>query len=140
MPLHLCDQQFVLCCYGSQPRSLLLSTSDNLFQADLRVSESVSISAHIEVCYDPQDTNSVGELVTLLSGHKVTCLSRDISHPFRVLVATEQALFLVDTRQPTHQLLAVQHQLSSPPVSLSCLQTHAGKSILKKPNGVCCVV
>ena len=32
------DQDFKLCCYGSQPRSLLLATPTNLFHLDIRVS------------------------------------------------------------------------------------------------------
>lgn len=71
-----------------------------------------------------------GELLPIFESPSITCLSRDVAHPFRVLVATDHTLFLLDVRQPDHALLAIQHQLTSPPFALSAIQAQQGNSIL----------
>ena len=135
--------RFILCCFGSQPRSLLLATMDKLYHLDIRVSMmwcclySLIVTLYHRLCL-LQNANSPGQLVTLLSNQKVTCLSRDVGHPFRVLVGTEQTLFLLDVRQPNHHLLAVQHQLPTPPTALSCIETLRGNSILPFPSPSLC--
>ena len=61
-----------------------------------------------------------------------------------MLVATDHTLFLLDVRQPGHALLAIQHQLTSPPFALSAIQTNQGNSILQiaktKDESVQCYV
>ena len=39
LPIPSHGHQFILCCYGNQPRSLLLATPTNIFAFDIRVRE-----------------------------------------------------------------------------------------------------
>lgn len=107
------DQSFTLCCYGSHPRSLILATPTNLFH------------------FDNRDRSTRKQLISLLDCRsRVTCIARDIAHPFRVIIATDQTLYLLDIRQPNHHLLAVQHHLTTPPSFVTLFKSSQGLSIL----------